>query len=351
VTVRAYPIRGQDEEQGGAWDEELQAYIDSGDAAMADVAIAAVATEVVVVTDIATGYTVDWLVGRVHKLTMVVDTTITFANLTAGRSLVVEVLGAFTPTFSGVTWPVNAGVPAYASGTLYTFDCITAGTIFGAAQQGFSIPAGSIVTADVADGAVTLAKQANLAANSLQGNNTGSPAVPLALTVAQAKTLLAIVQADVSGLVAALLLLAPLASPTLVTPDIGAATGTSLAVTGALTSSGGGIGYATGAGGTVTQATNKTTGVTLNKITGQITMAATALASGASTTFVLTNSTIGANDIILTHHHSVGTTGAYFTWSSNVAAGSCSITVRNSSLGSLSEAIVLTFVVVKAAAS
>ena len=40
-------------------------------------------------------------------------------------------------------------------------------------------------------------------------------------------------------------------SPALVTPAIGAATGTSLAATGAITSSGGGIGYATGAGGTV----------------------------------------------------------------------------------------------------
>jgi hypothetical protein len=49
-------------------------------------------------------------------------------------------------------------------------------------------------------GAVTLAKQANLAANSLIGNNTGSAATPIALTTAQAKTLLAIAAGDVSGL-------------------------------------------------------------------------------------------------------------------------------------------------------
>lgn len=48
--------------------------------------------------------------------------------------------------------------------------------------------------------AVTLAKMANLAANSIIGNNTGAPAAPIALTAAQVKTLLAITTADVSGL-------------------------------------------------------------------------------------------------------------------------------------------------------
>lgn len=54
--------------------------------------------------------------------------------------------------------------------------------------------------ATIANGAVTLGKMANLAANSLIGNNTGIPATPIALTTAQAKTLLAITNADVSGL-------------------------------------------------------------------------------------------------------------------------------------------------------
>jgi hypothetical protein len=49
-------------------------------------------------------------------------------------------------------------------------------------------------------GAVTLAKMANLAANSIIGNNTGVGATPIALTASQVKALLAIASSDVSGL-------------------------------------------------------------------------------------------------------------------------------------------------------
>lgn len=111
-----------------------------------------------------------------------------------------------------------------------------------------------------------------------------------------------------------------------------------------------GIGYSTGAGGTVTQATNKSTGVTLNKITGLITMDAAALAADTAVTFTLTDSAIAATDTIVLQHNSGGTVGAY-TLTAQPAAGSATITVRNVTAGSLSEAIVIRFTVLKSVSS
>jgi hypothetical protein len=154
-------------------------------------------------------------------------------------------------------------------------------------------------------------------------------------------------ESQVTNLTNDLGLKANLTSPTLVTPIIGVATGTSLAVTGSITSSGtAGIGYATGAGGTVTQATSKSTGVTLNKIAGEITLNSAALASATVVSFTLTNSTIAATDILVLNHVTTGTRGAY-TLNAQCAAGSAVIYVRNNTAGSLSEAIVIRFVVIK----
>lgn len=168
---------------------------------------------------------------------------------------------------------------------------------------------------------------------------------------------------DQTDLINALNLKAPLASPTFTgtvvlpastsftTPVIGAATGTSLAVTGAVTSSGGGIGYATGNGGTVTQATSKTTGVTLNELCGRITMNAAALAAAAEVSFVVTNSTVAATDVVIVNVQSVGTAGSYFITVGAVSAGSFAITVGNCSAGSLSQAVVLNFCIIKGVSS
>lgn len=145
-------------------------------------------------------------------------------------------------------------------------------------------------------------------------------------------------------------------TPTLVTPVIGAATGTSLTLTSFLATAGsiinnggtGKVGYAAGAGGTVTQATSKSTGVTLSKQSGQITMNAAALNASTTVSFVLTNTIIEANDVLILNHVSAGTAGAY-TLNAQVSAGSASINVRNVTLGSLSEAIVIQFVVINGA--
>ena len=137
-------------------------------------------------------------------------------------------------------------------------------------------------------------------------------------------------------------------SMVLTTPVIGAATGTSLSTTGnQVISSTGKQGYATGAGGTVTQTISKATGVTLSKSTGQITLDGAALAASTTVSFTLTNTVIEAGDILIMNHISGGTAGSYLL-NAQSAAGSASINVRNISLGSLSEAIVIAFAVIKA---
>ena len=92
---------------------------------------------------------------------------------------------------------------------------------------------------------------------------------------------------------------------------------------------GSGIGYGTGAGGAVTQATNRTTGVTLSKLTGTITTNATSLAAGAAATFTVTNTTVAIGDTIILSVQSGPTTVQTNIRVSTVAAGSFNITVEN----------------------
>lgn len=112
------------------------------------------------------------------------------------------------------------------------------------------------------------------------------------------------------------------------------------------TSATGGVGYATGAGGAVTQATSKSTGVTLSKVCGAITMDAASLAAATIVSFVLTNTSIAATDVLVLNHISGGTVGSY-TLNAQCAAGSATINVRNNTAGALAEAIVIQFAVIK----
>ena len=100
-------------------------------------------------------------------------------------------------------------------------------------------------------------------------------------------------------------------------------------------------------GGEVTQATNKTTAVTLSNSTGAITMNAAALGDDALATFTVTNTTVAATDCIIVNHKSGGTLGSYNIQAHTPASGSFKITVQNVSGGSLSEALVIAFVVIK----
>ena len=109
-------------------------------------------------------------------------------------------------------------------------------------------------------------------------------------------------------------------------------------------------GYVAGEGGTVTQATSKSTGVTLSKKCGQITMNAAALAADTTVSFTLTNTEVVATDIIVLNHVSGGTAGSYLL-NAQAGSGSASINVRNITGGALSEAIVIGFAIIKAVVS
>ena len=110
------------------------------------------------------------------------------------------------------------------------------------------------------------------------------------------------------------------------------------------------IGYTAAAQGTVTQATDKSTAVTLNKPAGRITMNGAALAGNTAVTFTLNNSFISANDmVILTISGGQATPGSYNVFANSLSAGAVSITLRNISGGSLSEAIVINFALIHCA--
>lgn len=111
------------------------------------------------------------------------------------------------------------------------------------------------------------------------------------------------------------------------------------------------VGYSTGAGGTVTQATSKSTGVTLNKRCGQITLNNATLNAATAVGFTLTNSTIAAVDVIALSIASAATADAYSLTVDAVAAGSCRIQLRNNSGSNLGEALVINFAVIKGASA
>ena len=104
------------------------------------------------------------------------------------------------------------------------------------------------------------------------------------------------------------------------------------------------------AGADVTQATNKSTGVTCHGQCGVITMNNAELAAGAEVAFTLTNDRIlSARDLVVVNIASgAAAAGTYTVTVDTVAAGSCSISISNVSAGALSEALVLNFGVLNA---
>ncbi len=112
--------------------------------------------------------------------------------------------------------------------------------------------------------------------------------------------------------------------------------------------SSGQLGFAVGAGNSIVQATSKATGVALDNSTGQITLNAAALAAATVVSFTFTNNKIEAHDELAVWIKSgLATPGTYRVWAEGNAAGSRTIVVENRSAGSLSEALVLGFMVRK----
>jgi hypothetical protein len=122
-----------------------------------------------------------------------------------------------------------------------------------------------------------------------------------------------------------------------------------LTTSGNLRANGGVIGYATGAGGTVTQGTSRSTGVAINKGTGSITLFSTTTTANQTTTFTVTNNTVVATDTVIVSQQSG--VGIYFVGVTNVTTNSFQISVFTPTSVGSAEAPVLNFAVIKAVAA
>ena len=109
------------------------------------------------------------------------------------------------------------------------------------------------------------------------------------------------------------------------------------------------IGYSAAAQGTVTQLTDKTTAVTLNKSAGRITLNNAALAGNTAVSFTLNNSLLSANDTVIVCISGGATTGAYTSYVTSLTTGSAIITLRNLTGTSYSEAVIINFSIIHGA--
>jgi len=109
------------------------------------------------------------------------------------------------------------------------------------------------------------------------------------------------------------------------------------------------IGYSAAAQGTVTQLTDKTTAVTLNKSAGRITMNGAALAGNTAVSFTLNNSLLSGNDTVIVCISGGATTGAYTSYVTSLTTGSAILTLRNLTGTSYSEAVILNYAIIHGA--
>lgn len=146
--------------------------------------------------------------------------------------------------------------------------------------------------------------------------------------------------ADNGSIAAPIFILRDNATPVITVADGGNLTSTQNISSSSKTA---GIGYAVGSGSTVTQATSRTTGVTINSITGSITLVSDA-GSATWQTFTVTNSAVTAKDVIIVNQQ----TGKdlYMISVTNVGAGSFKISFATTG-GTTTETPVINFSVIK----
>lgn len=142
-------------------------------------------------------------------------------------------------------------------------------------------------------------------------------------------------------------------SPTFVTPVLGVAAATSLAASGAVTSSSAsaGVGYATGAGGTGTQASSRTTTVVMSPnpcMSGSITLVSAA-GSATPATFTVTNTACAAGDTVVWSQKSG--TDKYIILTTNVTAATSFACTFYTTGGTTTEQPVFTFNIIKGVTS
>ena len=106
------------------------------------------------------------------------------------------------------------------------------------------------------------------------------------------------------------------------------------------------LGYTAAAQGTVTQATSKSTAVTLNKSAGRITLNAASLGATTNVSFTLNNSLISTNDVLVLNVAAGATAASYNLWVDSLNNGSAGITLRNTTAGALAEAVVINFALI-----
>jgi hypothetical protein len=244
-------------------------------------------------------------------------------------------------TFTGTTDPITSTKLNLLSSPLVT---IGNGEVVAA-----TISNGAVQTAKLADGAVTTVKIADLAVTTAKINDLGVTTAKindLGVTTAKINDLgVTTAKIEANNVTLAKVVAAAGNNTFLARSTAGA--GNYEAVDTTTT----GLGFYTGAGGTVLQLTSKATPFTLNTMCGQITTAADALAHTATVSATWTNSKIAATDVVIINHKSGGTIGAYVF---NVSCGAGTATLyitNNQTTGSLSDILVLSFVVIKGVTS